>query len=314
MMQVFLETGIQVLGILLLSPLIAGIYENIKAKTEFRKGPPIFQLYYDLAKYLRKESIVSKDSGFIHRNAPMMVLSIMVLLAFLIPVQPGYTVFAPLADFLGGAMLFALASVLTILGAIDNNSNFTAMGAGRSATFAALAEPTLIVVFFAVAIETGTNNPYITNADLTANSYLFLSLTHILASIAFLLFFIFETGKLPVESAGLSELSMIEEGRIYEYGGKNMFFVRYSSIIKQYLLGSLLLNVFIFPWGLQQGLIGSVIDIPIMLMKWLVLIVLMVILEQSIARIRIFKIADFLSLSFILSVLSVTLFVAGGFS
>ena len=314
MLQVILESAVQVLGILFISPLIACIYENIKAKTEFRKGPSIFQPYYDLAKYFRKESIISRNSGFIHRNTPMIVLSLMVLLAFLIPVQPGYTVFAPLADFLGGAMLFTLASVLTILGALDNNSNFTAMSAGRSAIFSALAEPTLIVVFFAVAIETGTNNPYITNADLTANSYLFLSLTHILASIAFLLFFIFETGKLPVESNGLSELSMIEEGRIYEYGGRNLFFIKYSSMIKQYLLGSLLLNVFIFPWGLQAGLLGSIVDIPIMLLKWLVLIVLLVLLEQSIARIRIFKIADFLSLSFILSVLSVTLFVAGGFS
>ena len=314
MLQVIFESVVQVLGILFISPLIMGIYENLKAKTEFRKGPSIFQPYYDLAKYFRKESIISRDSGFIHRNTPIMVLSIMVLLAFLIPVQPGYTVFAPLADFLGGAMLFTLASVLTILGALDNNSNFTAMSAGRSAIFSALAEPTLIVVFFAVAIETGTNNPYITNADLTANSYLFLSLTHILASIAFLLFFIFETGKLPVESNGLAELSMIDEGRIYEYGGRNLFFIRYSSMIKQYLLGSLLLNVFIFPWGLQAGLLGSIMDIPIMLLKWLILIILLVVLEQSIARMRIFKIADFLSLSFILSVLSVTLFVAGGFS
>ena len=314
MMQVIFESAIQVLGILLISPLIAGIYENIKAKTEFRKGSPIFQPYYDLAKYLRKESIISSGSGAIHRNAPVMVLSIMVLLAFLIPVQPGYTIFAPLADFLGGAMLFTLASVLTILAALDNNSNFSAMSAGRSAIFSALAEPTLIVVFFAVAIETGTNNPYITSADLSTNSYLFLSLTHILASIAFLLFFIFETGKLPVEGGGLSELGMIEEGRIYEYGGRNLFFIKYSSMIKQYLLGSLLLNVFIFPWGLQLGLMGSIIDIPIMLFKWLLLIVLLIVLEQSIARIRIFKITDFLSLSFILSVLSVTLFVAGGFS
>ncbi|MHB1507315.1 MAG: respiratory chain complex I subunit 1 family protein [Cuniculiplasma sp.] len=314
MMQVIFESVVQVLGILLFSPLIAGIYENIKAKTEFRKGSPILQPYYDLAKNLRKEAIISRDSGFIHRKAPMMVLSIMILLAFLIPVQPGYTIFAPLADFLGGAMLFTLASVLSILGAIDNNSNFTAMSAGRSVIFSALVEPTLIVVFFAVAIETGTNNPYITNADLTANSYLFFSLTHILASLAFLMFFMFETGKLPVEGGGLSELGMIEEGKIYEYGGRNLFFIRYSSIIKQYLLGSLFLNVFIFPWGLQPGFLGSIIDIPIMLVKWLVLILLIIILEQSIARIRIFKIVDFLSLSFILSFLSVTLFVVGGFS
>ncbi|EQD30006.1 formate hydrogenlyase subunit 4 (HycD), partial [mine drainage metagenome] len=129
--------------------------------------------------------------------------------------------------------------------------------------------------------------------DLSTNSYLFLSLTHILASIAFLLFFIFETGKLPVEGGGLSELGMIEEGRIYEYGGRNLFFIKYSSMIKQYLLGSLLLNVFIFPWGLQSGLMGSIIDIPIMLFKWLLLIVLLIVLEQSIARIRIFKITVF---------------------
>ncbi len=314
MLQIFLESAIQVIGILLISPLIAGLYENIKAKTEFRKGPPLLQPYYDLIKFFKKEPVVSSGSGFIHKNTPLFVLGIMILLAFMIPVQPGYTIFASLGDFLGGAMLFTLASVLMILGALDTQSNFTAMGAGRTAVFSALAEPTLIVVFFAVAIETGTNNPYITNADLSTNSYLFLSLTHILASIAFLLFFIFETGKLPVEGGGLSELSMIEEGRTYEYGGKNMFFIRYSSFIKQYLLGSLLLNVFIFPWGLQPGLIGSLIDIPIMFLKWVMLIVLLVLLEQSIARLRIFKITDFLALSFILSVLSVILFAAGGFS
>ncbi|EQD29161.1 respiratory-chain NADH dehydrogenase, subunit 1, partial [mine drainage metagenome] len=263
-----------------------------------RHGPPLLQPYHDLRKFFRKEAVISSGSGFIHKNAPFLILGIMILLSFLIPVQPGYTILAPLADFLGGAMLFTLASVIMIFGALDTESNFSAMSAGRSAVFSALAEPTLIVVFFAVAIETGTNNPYITNADLSTNSYLFLSLTHILATIAFLLFFIFETGKLPVEGGGLSELSMIEDGRIYEYGGKNMFFIRYSSMIKQYLLGSLLLNVFIFPWGLQPGLIGSILDIPIMLMKWILLIILLILLEQSIARIRIFKITDFLALSF----------------
>ena len=231
MLQIFFETAIQVIGILLISPLIAGIYENIKARTEFRRGPPILQPYYDLAKLFRKEPVISSGSGFIHKNAPLLVLGIMILLAFLIPVQPGYTIFAPLADFLGGAMLFTLASVLMILGALDTQSNFSAMGAGRSAVFSALAEPTLIVVFFAVAIETGTNNPYITSADLSTNSYLFLSLTHILASIAFLLFFIFETGKLPVEGGGLSELSMIEDGRTYEYGGKRYEFVERSALV-----------------------------------------------------------------------------------
>lgn len=314
MSGIFIETAIQVAGILLVSPLIAGIYQNIKAKTEFRKGFPILQPYYDLLKFARKESIISEGSGSIHMYGPMLVLCLMILLAFLIPVQPNITIFGPLADFLGGAMLFTLASVLTILAAMDSRSNFSAMSAGRSALFSALAEPTLIVVFFAIAIETGTNNPYIAISLITSHSSLYLSLTHIFATLAFFMFFIFETGKLPVEGESLAELGMIDEGRTFEYGGKQLFYIRYASIIKQYLLGSLFLNVFIFPWFLQSGIIGSLEDIPIMIGKWIIFLVFLVLLEQSIAKIRIFKITDYLSLSFILSILSIILFVVGGFS
>ncbi len=307
------ETIIQVFGVLLLAPLVAGIYENVKAKTEFRKGPSIFQPYYDLAKYLKKEKTSTENTRLLYSWSPLIVFGILFSISFVIPVIiPVPTPFAPMVDFLGGAMLFSLASVILILGALDSRSNLASMGASRSASFSALAEPTLILVLFSVAIESGTNNPYITASLVSLNAPLYLSLTHILSSVAFFMIFIFETGKLPVESSGLSEMGMIDEGRIYEYGGRNLFFLKYASWIKQFLLGSVLLNIFIFPWFMQTGITGSILDIPIMLGKWLVLIVIIVFIEQILAKVRLFKIADFLAISFILAILALILFKLGG--
>jgi formate hydrogenlyase subunit 4 len=307
------ETIIQIFGVLLLAPLVAGIYENLKAKTEFRRGPSIFQPYYDLAKYLKKEKTSTYDTNLLYRWVPMLVFGVLFSISFVIPVIiPIPTLFAPMVDFLGGAMLFSLASVFLILGALDSRSNLSAMGASRSASFSALAEPTLILVLFSVAIESGTNNPYTTASLVSSNASLYLSLTHILSSIAFFMIFIFETGKLPVESSGLSEMGMIDEGRTYEYGGRNLFFLKYAAWIKQFLLGSVLLNIFIFPWFMFTGITGSLIDIVIMLGKWIVLILIIIFIEQILAKVRLFKIADFLAISFTLAILALVLFKLGG--
>ncbi len=313
MIDVIIETAVQVVGVLVLAPLVQGIYENLKAKTESRKGPRILQPYYDLYKYLIKERNTTSQGGGIYRIAPYLVFSILFTISFVIPVViPEPTDFAPMVDFLGGAMLFSLASIILILAAIDSGSNFSALGASRSATFSALAEPTLILVFFAVAIQTGTNNPYIANESIASSTTVYLSLTHILSMIAFFMIFLFETGKLPLESSGMSEMGMIDEGRIFEYGGRDLFLIKESSWIKQYLLGSVLLNVFLFPWFLQNSLIGAFEDIPIMIGKWLVLILIVIFIEQSLAKVRLFKIADYLAVSFTLSIFSVVIFVLGG--
>jgi len=307
-----IETAVQVSGVIFLSPLVQGIYENLKAKTESRKGPRILQPYYDLYKYLRKERNTSNVGGSIYRLAPYLVFSILFTISFVIPVViPNPTDFASIVDFLGGAMLFSLASVILILAALDSGSNYAALGASRSATFSALAEPTLILVFFAVAIQTGTNNPYIANISIASSTTTYLSLTHILSMIAFFMIFLFETGKLPLESSGMSEMGMIDEGRTYEYGGKDLFLLKESSWMKQYLLGSVLLNVFLFPWFMQQSLIGSLLDIPIMVGKWIILIIIVIFIEQSLAKVRLFKIADYLAVSFTLSIFSVVIFVLG---
>lgn len=313
MSWLWVETVIQLVGVLILAPLVTGIINRVEAIFESRRGPSIFQPYYDLAKYLRKEILIPPDSTRIFYLAPFFVFGTYLLISLVIPVILPFPVYvSPTVDFLGGGLLFALTSILLILGALNSGNNISAMGASRSATFSAFAEPTLIMVFFAVALISGTNNPYVTNSVLATSFSSYLGIYHLLSMAAFFMLLLFETGQLPLESQSNMELGMIDEARVYEYSGPHLFLTKYSSMIKLYLLGSVFLNVFAFPWFLRTGLPGSLEDIPIMLAKWGILIVALVIVNESLGKVRLFKIQDYLSVSFALSIFSILTFTLGG--
>ena len=302
--------------VLLLAPLVAGIAARWKAWTESRRGPPILQPYLDLAKYLRKETVVPRGASWLFVGAPFVAFAAYATISVILPIVTPYPIpVAPLADFLGGGLLFGLAGAVTLLAAIDSSSNYPALGASRSVSFTAFAEPTLIVVFFGVALITGTNNPYTTNNVLAASLASYVSPTHLLVMAAFFLLLLFETGKLPVESAGLSELGMLDDGRTFEHSGRLLGLFRWNSWMKQFLLFSVFLNVFALPWGMLSAstVPAALANVVILLGKMLVLVAVMVILEATLAKVRLFKVRDFLALSFSLAVLAVFVFaVLGG--
>ncbi len=306
---------VQAATVLLLSPLLAGILARAKAWTESRTGPSIFQPYFDLAKYLRKETLVPSVSGVVFRVAPFVAFGSYLLISVVVPIITPYPIpFASTVDFLGGGLLFGLAGTVTLLAAIDSGSNYSALGASRTVSFAAFAEPTLIVVFFAVAVITGTNNPYVTNNLLASSLSAYLSPTHLLVTAAFFLLLLAETGKLPVESAGLMEFGMLEDGRIFEHSGRLLGLFRWNGWMKQFLLCSVFLNVFLIPWGMFSAptLGGALGNIAILLAKLLLVVVVLVVVEATVAKVRLFKIRDFLALSFSLALLSVFAFAVLG--
>ena len=302
---------LQALTVLGLSPLLAGVYARLRAWLESRRGPSIFQPYYDLGKYLHKEAIVPEGASWVFAAGPVGAFACYLVISVVIPIITPYPIpYASLVDFLGGGLLFGLAGFLTLLAGLDSGSNYAALGASRSASFAALGEPTLIMVFFAVAVITGTNNPYVTNNVLAASASWFLSPTHLIATAAFFLLLLAETGKLPVESAGLQEFGMIDEGRIFEHSGPLLGLSRWNGWLKQFLLFSVFLNVFAAPWGMssQASVPGALLNIGVLGAKMLGLLVVLVLAEASLAKIRLFKVKDFLALSFALAILSVLSF------
>ena len=306
---------LQAATVLLLSPLIAGIAYRFKAWTESRTGPSIFQPYFDLAKYLRKETLLPENSSAVFWVAPFVAFGAYLLISVVVPVITPYPIpFASTVDFLGGGLLFGLAGTVTLLAALDSGSNYTALGASRTVSFAAFAEPTLIIVFFAVAVITGTNNPYVTNNLLATSTSAYLSATHLLVTAAFFLLLLAETGKLPVESAGLMELGMLEDGRIYEHSGRLLGISRWNGWLKQFLLYSVFVNVFALPWGMNSSptIEAALGNIGLLLVKLLLVVGVITLVEATLAKVRLFKIRDFLALSFSLAVLAVFAFAVLG--
>lgn len=302
---------IQVGTVLLLSPLIAGIINRLKAIIESRHGPSIFQSYYDLSKLFKKEVVVPERSSIIFILAPFVSFSAYLVIALVIPIVTPYPLpYGILLDLLGGALMFGFAGIIGIIAAIDAKTNYTSLGASRSASFTALAEPTLIMVFFGVAIISGTNNPYVTNNTLAASASWYLSATHILVTAAFFMLLLFETGRLPVESSGLMEFGMLDEGKVMEHSAKLLALSRWGGYMKQFMLMSVFLNVFALPWFMSSSVsvIGALYSVGTLFLKLLVLIGVIVITEETFAKLRLFKILDYLAISFSLGLLSVIAF------
>jgi len=306
---------IQVAVVVTLSPLMAGILKKLEAVFESRKGISVLQPYYDLTKYFKKEVVAPTTSSVFHL-APIIAFSCYLILPMVLPIIVGYPLpFAPMVDFLGGAFLFTLAAVVSTIAATRTGSYYTAIGASRAISFAALAEPTLIMVFFGVALITRTNNPFVTNKVLSTQMQWILSPTHALLIVAFFMLLLFETGKLPIESEGLAEFGMIDEGKLMEYSGLEYALLKWGSYMKSFILMAVFLNVFAFPWGVARAVsaISVATGILTLFIKMLVLILIFAIVEETFAKIRLFKILDYLALSFTLALLSiVSFFLFGG--
>ncbi len=299
---------LQAVVVLLGAPLWAGLYARGRAWTESRRGPPILQPYYDLAKLLRKETLLPEGSSAFFVLGPFVAFGAYLTIAVIVPVVTPYPLpYAGLADLLGGGLLFGLAAIVASLAALDSGSNYAALGASRATTFGAFGEPVLIMVFFAVAVITGTNNPYVTTQLLAGSAAAYLSPTHLLATGAFFLLLLAEIGKLPIESPGHLEFGLMGEAQAFEHSGRLFGVIQWNGWLKQFLLAAIFLNVFAAPWGLAAAptLVAALANTGLLAAKLAGLAGLLILVEASIAKIRLFKIQDFLVIAFSLGLLSV---------
>jgi len=299
---------VQALTVLSLSPLLVGIINRIKAVLESRHGPPLLQPYFDLYKLFSKKVVVPSKRTLVYTVYPFIAISCYTLISMVVPIITPYPLgFAPTVDFLGGAFLFTLAGSMSIFAALDSgDSAISTMGASRSAIFTAFSEPILIMIFVAVALISGTNNPYITQQDIMKNPVLYLYLVHVFAIVSFFMLLLVETGKIPIESSGLMELGMIDEAKNFEYSSKNLALIEWGAYMKQFILFSVFINVFILLWGLSSQIGYTLIEsIVVQFAKLVAISLIFITVEVSMAKIRLFKILDFLAISLALAVLSV---------
>lgn len=299
-----------------LAPLYSGVMARAEALVASKRGPSVLQPYRDLCKLLGKASTVSDQASWIFRSAPFVAFACYLTVSAIVPVITNEPLpLAFLADLIGGAFVLTLASFVTSLAGLDTASPLGGLGASRAAWVGSLAEPALILVFFTVGAVSASDNPYLMNHAVASSPYVIVLPTHLLGLVAFFLLVLVEGGRIPIDNpAGTTEISMIEESRVLEYSGRAYALVKWGSWMKLFLLSSVFMNVFVLPWGLASAhdLRGGLLAILVLAGKLALCGLAIVIIDSSFAKLRFFRIAEFLGASFLLALVGiVTSYVIG---
>lgn len=298
----------QALLALLLAPGLVGVVRWTKARLQGRRGATAWQPYRELRKLFGKEVIVSPRASWIFRAAPYVVFVSTMAVTLLLPILVVASPFDPVGDLVVVVYLLLGSTCVLALAGLDPGSAFGGMGASREMTVAALAEPTLAVSIFSLALTAGSTNLGEIAARVLAHPEHALSPGHLLAFAALFVVALAETGRLPVDNPSTHlELTMIHEAMVLEYSGRYLALIEWAAALKLMVFFVLLANLFV-PWGL-----AVVPDVPAVLaalgwlvVKLLVLAVVLAVLETRMAKLRLFRVPELISASFVLALLAIT--------
>jgi formate hydrogenlyase subunit 4 len=309
MTQKILFNIMQVLVVMAFSPLIKGVLDHLKETVQSKKGPSVFQPYRDIWKLFHKDEIVSEESSWVFRFTPYMVFVAPIFVTLLIPVLTDYPLFfAFMGDMLAGGSILALGGFFATLAAIDTGNPYGPMGASRTRMVGFLAEPVFMIVFFTVSFVAGSTIPYIVQKAWITPIANFFEPSHVLVMLAFLMLIIAENGRIPVDNpSGHFELAMIDESKGLEYSGRGAALMKWGGCMKFFVLLCIFLNVLVTPWGLADGngLGGLLLAVPLILFKMLVFVAVLVVIESSLSKLRLFRIPEFMGAAFVTSVVAV---------
>jgi formate hydrogenlyase subunit 4 len=300
---------LQSLVVLAAAPLYAGVLARAEAVIASKRGPSVLQPYRDLGKLLRKGSVISDQASWVFRITPFVTFGCYLTVSVIVPVITNTPLpLAFLGDLIGGAFVLALAGFMTSLAGLDTASPYGGLGASRASWIGSMAEPALILVFFTVGAVSASDNPYLMNHAIAASPYALVLPTHLLGLLAFFMIVLVESGRIPIDNPGGStEISMIEEGRVLEYSGREYALMKWGSWMKLFVLSSIFMNVFVIPWGLGTSgdLASALLAIPVLLGKLALCGLAIVVIDTSFAKLRFFRIAEFLGAAFLLALVGV---------
>lgn len=297
---------VQVLFVLMFSPLYSGVLSRLKELIQSKRGASVFQPYRDLWKLFHKDEIVSSETTWIFRVTPYLVFVVPIFVTVLIPVLTDYPLaFAFMGDMLAGGFFLGLGGFFACLAAVDTGNPYGPMGASRTRMVGFLAEPVFMIVFFTVSFVAQSTIPYIVQQKWVASAAAFFSPAHILLLVAFLMLILAEGGRIPVDNpTGHFELAMIDESKGLEYSGRGAALMKWGGQMKFLVLACIFLNVLLAPWGLAHGreAVDVAVAIPLILLKVLLFAIGLVMIETSLSKLRLFRISEFLGAAFIASV------------
>jgi len=307
----------QVLTVLVFAPGISGVIARIEARLQGRRGPRVLQPYFDLAKLFAKESLAPEPASRWFLAAPLVALTCYLTVPLLIPVLTDFPLpLGYMGDILGGGFILSLAGFAVAVAAAETGGPYAQLGSSRAKTFSAITEPVMLFVVLSVALVTTTDLPYAMAATVRSSITQVIRPAHLLAAGALFMVILAETSRIPVEThTGTNEFGMIDEARGFEHSGPYFAALRWGSAMKQLILYTILVNVFLAPWGLASGTGAGWIGLALLALlgKAIVVGTGVTLIDNSFAKLRLFKITDFVAAAFLLAVLAVlTLYLGGG--
>jgi formate hydrogenlyase subunit 4 len=307
MIQALAFQGAQMALVLLLAPLLTGLVRKAKARLMRRQGPSLIQPYRDLRRLLGKDVVLAENASWLFRVAPYVIFAVTWVAAALVPTFATGLLFSWSGDLIAIIALLGSARFLLALAALDIGTSFGGIGSSREVLFASLAEPAMIMLVFTVALIAGS-----TQLSTIAN-FMFLAGLRVslaLALLGFIIVAIAENARIPVDNPATHlELTMVHEAMVLEYSGRHLAMIEFAAMLKLLMYVSLIACVF-FPPGMSHGepSIGAVaIGAGSYVVKLAVGGLLLAGFETSIAKMRVFRVPDFLGVALMLGLLGTLL-------
>jgi len=301
--------GVQMFLVLLLAPLLTGFVRVIKARLLRRRGPPLLQPYFDLARLVGKEVVLAENASWLFRVAPYMIFAATWVAAALVPTFAAGLIFSWSADLIVIIALIASARFFIALAGLDIGTSFGGIGSSREVMFASLAEPAMIMIIFTLALIAGSTQ-LSTIAQIMAHPELGLRVSLALALIALILVAVAENARIPVDNPATHlELTMVHEAMVLEYSGRHLALIELAAMLKLLFYISLIACIFV-PWGIAHpgdGPAAFLVGFALFPLKLAVAGVLLAVFETSIAKMRVFRVPEFVGVALMLSLLG-TLF------
>jgi Formate hydrogenlyase subunit 4 len=295
---------VQAMVIILAAPLVNGIIKKIKALSQKRKGAPVSQLYFDLFKLLKKDTVVSDTASWIFHVTPYIVFATSLTAALLVPVttmiHPGWHG----GDLILTVYVLALGRFFMMLAGLDTASTFGGMGSSREAMISSLIEPSLLVSLITVGLIAKSTSAFQIMAYMTSVGAPLIHPVYLMAFIALMIIILAETARIPVDDPSTHlELTMVHEAMLLEYSGRGLALMELGASIKQLMFITLAVNIF-FPHDQLIHITGAaavLLSLLIYLIKVILISSLIAIAEISTVKLKLFSIPNLAALSFILS-------------
>jgi formate hydrogenlyase subunit 4 len=309
LMHALVLQGGQMFLVLVLAPLLMGVVRRIKARLQRRRGADLLQPYYDLWKLLRKEVVPAENASRFYRIAPYVIFAAIWVAAALVPTFASGLMFNWSADLIVIVGLLATARFTLALAGMDVGTSFGGIGASREMMIAVFAEPAMLMVVFTLSMLAHSTQ-LSAIADYLILQPVGLRISLGLTLVTFTIVLLAENARIPVDNPATHlELTMVHEAMLLEYSGRHLALLEFAAAIKLLLYVSIFICLF-FPFGMATGAPAAaaiLVGVLLYLLKLGIGGSLLALGESAVAKMRVFRLGEFLGMAFVLGLLAVLL-------